>query len=460
MEEVENYLSLVKEWVWGVPLLTLLMGTGIYLTILLKGVQFRYLGYALKQVFAKQSKNAEGDISQFEALMTSVGGAIGTGTIVGVATSITLGGLGSLFWMWVTAFLGMATKYAESLLAVKYRNMDDKGEMIGGPMQYIEKGLGWKWMALLFALFGAIGALSTGNLVQVNAITEAVHAIVDVDPLITGVILAALTGLVIVGGVRSIGHVAGVLVPVMALFYIAAGLVIILMHADRVPEAFMLILRSAFEGQAALGGFAGATVMMAVQTGVARSIFSNEAGLGISTMAAAAAKTDCPGRQAMITMTGALLSTVIVCSISGLALAVTEMLGRTNDAGVHINGAAMAIAAFEQSIPGGVYIVSLGLILFAFTTITAWAYYGEKCFEYLFGLRSVVFYRVIFTLIVIPGAILKMETVWQLADIMNGLMAIPNLIAIIGLSGVIVAETNSFLKIVHKEQSSSEEMSG
>lgn len=453
MEEVENFLSLLKGWIWGPPLLILLIGTGIYLTFILKAVQFRYLGYALKQVFAKQKTNAEGDISQFEALMTSVGGAIGTGTIVGVATSIAVGGLGSLFWMWVTAFVGMATKYAENLLAVKYRSMDEKGEMIGGPMQYIEKGLGWKWMAILFALFGAIGALSTGNLVQVNAITEAVRAIVDVNPLYTGVFLAVVTGLVIVGGVRSIGHVAGVLVPVMAIFYIGAGLVIILMHIDRVPDAFFLIFRSAFQGQAALGGFTGATVMMAVQTGIARSIFSNEAGLGISTMAAAAAKTDCPGRQAMINMTGALISTIIVCSISGLALAVTEMLGRSDGAGVHINGAAMAIAAFEQSIPGGLYIVSFGLILFAFTTITAWAYYGEKCFEYLFGIRSVVCYRIVFTLIVVPGAILKMDTVWQLADIMNGLMAIPNLIAVIGLSGVIVAETDGFLKIVEQERS-------
>lgn len=451
MEDIEIFLSLAKGWIWGVPLLALLMGTGIYLTFLLKGMQFRYLGYALKQVFAKQRKNAEGDISQFEALMTSVGGAIGTGTIVGVATSITLGGLGSLFWMWVTALLGMATKYAENLLAVKYRNIDEKGEMIGGPMQYIEKGLGWKWMALLFAVFGAIGALSTGNLVQVNAITEAVGAIVHVDPLYTGIFLAALTGLVIVGGVRSIGHVAGVLVPIMALFYIGAGLVIIFIHIDRVPEAFRLIFTSAFEGQAALGGFAGATVMMAIQTGVARSIFSNEAGLGISTMAAAAAKTDSPGRQAMINMTGALISTIIVCTISGLALAVTEMLGKTGIDGAHINGAAMAISAFDHTLPGGVYIVSLGLILFAFTTITAWAYYGEKCFEYLFGVRSIILYRIIFTAIVIPGAILKMEIVWLLADIMNGLMAIPNLIAIIALSGVIVAETNSFLKIIDKE---------
>lgn len=460
MADIEALLGIIKGWIWGIPLLLLLIGTGIYLTILLKGMQFRYLGYALKQVFSKQQKNAEGDISQFEALMTSVGGAIGTGTIVGVATSITMGGLGSLFWMWVTAFLGMATKYAENLLAVKYRNIDDKGEMIGGPMQYIEKGLGWKWLAVFFAIFGAIGALSTGNLVQVNAITEAFNSMVSIDSLVMGVSLAAMVGLVIVGGVRSIGHVAGVLVPVMAVFYIAAGLVIIFLNIDKVPEAFYLIFKTAFTGQAALGGFAGATIMMAVQTGVARSIFSNEAGLGISTMAAAAAKTDCPGRQAMINMTGSLISTIIICTISGLVLAVTEMLGKTDEAGIHINGAAMAITAFEHSIYGGNYIVSVGLILFAFTTIIAWAYYGEKCFEYLFGVGSVTVYRIIFTVIVIPGAILKMETAWLLADIMNGLMVIPNLIGVLGLSGVVLAETKSFLQVIKKEKALLKDFNG
>lgn len=452
MEDVEILLSHIKGWIWGIPLLTLLMGTGVYLTFLIKGMQFRYLGYALKQVFSKQKKDAQGDISQFEALMTSVGGAIGTGTIVGVATSIALGGVGSLFWMWVTAIFGMATKYAENLLAVKYRSIDDRGEMIGGPMQYIEKGLGWKWVAVLFAVFGSLGALSTGNLVQVNAIAEAVDSMVSIDHLALGVVLALVTGLIIVGGVQSIGHVAGILVPLMALCYILTGLVIIAMNYEKVPAAFASIFVSAFTGQAAMGGFAGSTIMMAMQTGVARSIFSNEAGLGISTIAAAAAKTDCPGRQAIINMTGALLSTIIVCTVSGLVLVLTGMLGQVNEAGQHINGAAMAISAFDNSIPGGAYIVSTGLILFAFTTIIAWAYYGEKCFEYLVGARFVWIYRVIFTLIVIPGAMLKMETVWELADIMNGLMTIPNLIAVIALSGVVVSETDSFLKVIEKEQ--------
>lgn len=452
MEQIDILLSNIKNLVWGPPLLILLIGTGIYLTFILKGMQFRYLGYAIKQVFAKQRKDSEGDISHFEALMTSLAGAIGTGTIVGVATAIAVGGLGSMFWMWVTAFVGMATKYAESLLAVKYRHLDDRGEMIGGPMQYIERGLGWKWMAILFAIFGSIAAIGTGNLVQVNAISEAVNQIYQINPWIIGCFLAVITGLVILGGVKSIGHVAGIMVPIMALFYMAGGLIIIFMHYDRLPEALEKIFVSAFQGQAAAGGFLGATVMMSIQMGVSRSVFSNEAGLGISSIAAAAAKTDSPGRQAMITMTGALISTVIVCSVTGLVLAVTEVLGQTTATGQVLNGAAMAITSFNSAIKGGAYIVSIGLILFAFSTVIAWAYYGEKCFEYLLGERSIVIYRILYTLIVIPGAALKMELAWYLADIMNGLMVIPNLIALIALSGVIVSETQNFLESIQKEK--------
>lgn len=451
MPPIDVMLSEFRNFVWGPPLLILLIGTGIYLTVLLKGMQFRYLGYALKQVVARQRENSEGDISHFDSLMTSLAGAIGTGTIVGVSTALTVGGLGALFWMWVTAFLGMATKYAESLLAIKYRVIDDRGEMLGGPMQYIEKGLGWKWMAVLFAIFGAIAAIGTGNLVQVNAISESINQVWAIDPWISGIALALLTGIVIIGGVKSIGQVAGVLVPIMATFYLIAGLIILGIHVDKIPEAFKLILESAFNGQAAVGGFAGATVMMAVQMGVSRSVFSNEAGLGISTIAAAAAKTDSPGRQAMISMTGALMSTVIVCSVTGLVLAVTGTLGQFNSNGEPLTGASLAIRAFNSTISGGQYVVSIGLTLFAFTTVIAWAYYGEKCCEYIFGGRSVLIYRLFYSLIIIPGAALKMEVVWLLADVMNGLMAIPNLIALITLSGVVTAETRLFLKAVSEE---------
>lgn len=445
MENYEPLLNEIKSWVWGPPLLILLIGTGIYLTIILRGMQFRYLGYALKQAFSPKTDQADGDITPFESLMTSLAGAIGTGTIVGVATAIVIGGLGSMFWMWVMAFLGMAVKYSESLLAVKYRILDARGEMMGGPMQYIEKGLGWKWMAILFAIFGAVAAIGTGNLVQVNSIAEAVNSMWVIDPWITGAILAILTGAVIIGGVKSIGKVAGFLVPMMALFYLTAGLIIIIANIKQLPAAFQLIFTSAFQGQAAVGGFAGASVLMAIQMGVSRSVFSNEAGLGISSMAAAAAKTDSPGRQALITMTGALISTVIVCSITGFVLAVTQVLGRTTPSGKLLSGATMVIEAFNTTLPGGKYIVAFGLILFAFTTVIAWAYYGEKCFEYLLGEKSVLYYRILYTLIVIPGAALKMEMVWNLADIMNGLMAIPNLIALLCLSGVILSETKFFL---------------
>ncbi len=452
MNQIDRYLVEARDLVWGIPLLVLLIGTGIYLTVILKGVQFRYLWYALKQVFTKQSKDFQGDISHFESLMTSLAGAIGTGTIVGVATAIAIGGLGSLFWMWLTAFVGMATKYAESLLAVKYRRLDDRGEMIGGPMQYIEEGLGWKWLAIIFAIFGCFAAIGTGNLVQVNAISDALSIFYDGSPWVNGIIIAVFTALVILGGVKSIGHVAGIMVPFMALFYIAAGLIIIILHYDRIPEAINNILSSAFHGQAAFGGFAGATLLTGIQMGVARSVFSNEAGLGISTIAAAAAKTDSPGRQGMITMTGALISTVIVCSITGLVLAVTGVHGQLDESGQALNGVTMAIAAFNSTIKGGSYLVAIGLILFAFSTVIAWAYYGEKCCEYLFGSRSVIAYRFLFTLIIIPGAAIKMEAAWLVADVMNGLMAIPNLIALVMLSGVIISETETFLKVVKQEE--------
>jgi AGCS family alanine or glycine:cation symporter len=452
MEQLDIFLSHVRDWVWGAPLLILLFGTGAYLTFLLKGVQFRYLGYAFKQVVARQRQESRGDISHFEALMTSLAGAIGTGTIVGVATAITVGGLGAIFWMWVTAFISMATKYAESLLAVKYREMDGRGEMAGGPMQYIAKGLGWKKVAYLFAILGVIAALSTGNLVQTNSIAEGIYHVWNVDPWVSGIILSILTAVVIIGGVKSIGHVASVLVPGMALLYIGAACFILVVNFTRIPDAFLLIFHSAWNGQAATGGFLGASMMMAIQMGVARSVFSNEAGLGISSIAAAAAKTDSPSRQALITMTGALISTVIVCTMTGLVLAVTNVVGTSGESGQMLNGASLAIAAFNKHIPGGEYIVTIGLILFAYTTVLAWSYYGEKCCEYLFGERSIIAFRILFALVVIPGAALKMEIAWHLADISNGFMVIPNLIALIGLSSVIAKETQAFLATVEKEK--------
>jgi AGCS family alanine or glycine:cation symporter len=449
MEKYGLIVEEIRNWVWGAPLLFLLLGTGAYLTLILRGVQFRYLGYAIVQVFAHRRKGAVGDISHFEALMTTLAGAIGTGAIVGVTSAVMVGGLGSLFWMWITALLGMATKYAESLLAVKYRDIDKRGEMIGGPMEYMEKGLGKKWMAVLFAIFATVAVIGTGLLVQVNSMASAVESIWSIDPWTSGIVIAVVTGLVIIGGVRSIGHVASVLVPLMAIFYLGGGCIILAMNYDKIPAAFMSILTSAFDPGAGVGAATGMGLMAVIQMGVSRSVFSNEAGLGVSSIAAAAAKTDSPGRQGMITMTGALLSTVIVCTVTGLVLAVTGVLDRPDLAGY--NGATIAIEAFSSSFSGGGYIVSIGLLLFAFSTVIAWAYYGEKCFEYLFGERSVLFYRIIFTLLVIPGAAIEMGMAWSIADIANGLMAIPNLVALVALSGVVVEETNKFIELIKKE---------
>jgi len=444
---VNDFLLLLKAWVWGAPLLALLLGVGIYLTFALKGVQFRYLWYAFTQVFQRQKKGAAGDISPFDALMTSLAGAIGTGTIVGVATAITIGGFGAIFWMWVTAIFGMATKYAESLLAVRYREVDHRGEMMGGPMQYMEKGLGWKWGALLFAFFGAIAAIGTGNLVQVNAMGEAMHHLLNWSPSVTGVVFCIITGMITLGGVKTIGKVAGLLVPIMALLYVLGSGYVLLAHFDQLPQAFMMILNGAFSPSAAFGGVAGGTLLLVIQRGACQSVFSNEAGLGISSIAAAAAKTESPGRQAMITMTGALVSTLIICTLTGLVLAVTGVV----EAG-GVGGATLAFKAFESTLPGLGVVVSIGLLLFAFSTLLAWAYYGEKCAEFLFGPKGVIPYRIIYVLLVIPGAILELATVWHVADIFNGLMAIPNLLALLFLKPVLVKETKLFLDKVRKEQ--------
>lgn len=440
-----EWLNSANTWLWGGPLLLLLFGTGVYLTYLLKGFQFRYLKSAFQQAVSQGPERGRGDISPLAALMTSLAGAIGTGSIVGVATAIAIGGMGAIFWMWVTALLGMATKYAESLLAVRFRHTDRRGEMIGGPMQYMEHGLGWRKTALLFSALGCMAALGTGNLVQVNAIVEGVNQVWQVPPLWTGGVILGITALVLIGGIRSIGSVASILVPVMALFYIGGATVVLALHAAEIPGVLWSIFSTAFTGQAAVGAFAGSSIIAAMQMGVARSIFSNEAGLGIPAIAAAAAITDSPARQGMITMTGALISTLVVCTCTALVIGVTGVLGQTDSSGQLLNGAAMAIHAFESSLAGGKYIVSIGLILFAYTTIIAWAYYGEKCFEYLFGEGSIMLYRCLYIGMMLPGAILHLNVVWSIADLANGLMVIPNLLALLALSRVVKVETDRFI---------------
>ncbi len=435
-------------------MLLLLLGNGIYLTFALKGLQFRYLPYALKLVLFpdnKKEKGAEGDISNFESLMTALAASIGIGNIAGVATAIAVGGLGSIFWMWVMALIGMATKYAEAILAVKYRTVDARGEMSGGPMYFIEHGLGWKWLASSFAFFGAIAAFGGGNMIQANSVAAVMESMFQIDPWITGIVLAVITGAILIGGIKSIGKIASYLVPFMAVFYICGGCLILAMSYDRIPGAILSIIQHAFTGQAAIGGFAGSTLMLALQVGLSRGLMTSEAGLGTASIAAAAAKTNEPGRQAMVSMTGSFIATIILCSVTGLVLAVTGVLGTLGADGKALTGATMTTVAFQSVIPWGGYIVTIGLILFALTTIVGWAYYGEKCLEYLIGSRAVVVYRIIFTLVVIPGSVLDLEVVWKIADITNGLMAYPNLIGLTFLSGVVISETRSFLKTVREE---------
>jgi alanine or glycine:cation symporter, AGCS family len=448
-------LDVLYDWVWGAPLLILLTGIGVYLTVALKGLQFRYLIYALRLVFGRKSHpeaEGKGDISHFESLMTALAATIGIGNIAGVATAITVGGLGALFWMWVTALLGMATKYAEAILAVKYRVVDERGEMCGGPMYFIERGLGWKWLAIAFAFFGAVAALGGGNMLQANSVADVMWTMFNIDPRWSGVIIAALTGMTLLGGIKSIGKVAGFLVPFMATFYIFGAMIILVINYHNIPSALYSIFKYAFTGQAAFGGFLGSTLLLALRVGVSRGLMTSEAGLGTASIAAAAAKTDLPGRQALVSMTGSFLATIIMCTVTGLVLGVTGVFGLSDEEGRLLNGASMTIAAFNSAFEGGGYIVTIGLILFAFTTLLGWAYYGEKCVEYLFGVKSVPIYRILFTLVIIPGAILELEIVWKISDVFNGLMAFPNLIALCALSGVVLRETHTFLNVLKAEK--------
>lgn len=445
-------LDTLYSWIWGPPLLILLMGIGIYLTIVLRGLQFTYLPYALKLAFGKQDQNeGEGDISHFASLMTALAATIGIGNIAGVATAMTVGGFGALFWMWVTALIGMAIKYAEAILAVKYRTTDERGEMCGGPMYFIEYGLGWKWLAACFALFGAIGAFGGGNMLQANSVADVMRGMFGIETWITGVVIAVLTALTLLGGIQSIGSVASLLVPFMAIFYIGGAAAILFVHYAKIPDAFYMIVSSAFSGQAAVGGFLGAGVLMAIQVGVSRGLMTSEAGLGTASIAAAAARTDFPGRQALVSMTGCFLATIVMCSATGLVLAVTDVFGTVGSDGKLINGAALTLAAFQSVFPWGGYIVTIGLLLFAFTTLLGWAYYGEKCVEYLLGTRSIPYYRALFSLVVIPGAILELDVVWKVSDICNGLMAFPNLIGLCALSGAVIAETRLFVRVLRAE---------
>ena len=437
-----DLLNQIDAIVWGPWLLVLLVGTGVYLTIRLRLLQMVKLPRALRLIFFARNKG-DGDIDSFKALCTALAATVGTGNIVGVATAIKLGGPGALFWMWVAAFFGMATKYAEGCLAVKFRSIDENGNIAGGPMYYIEQGLGKKWkpLALAFAFFGTLTAmLGSGTTTQVNAITSSLQASMGVPILPSAAVITILVAIITFGGLKSISKTAEKIVPAMAVLYFITTVALLIILSGELPHALALIFEGAFEGTAAAGGFAGAGIMLVMRSGIARGLFSNESGLGSAPIVAAAAKTKWPAEQGLISMTGTFIDTIIICTLTGLTLVVTGVW-----CGME-NGAALTNAAFTSAFPvfGG-YMLLVGLVLFAFTTILGWNYYGERCMIYLVGTKGVLPYRLVFILLIASGAFLKLEAIWILADIVNGLMAIPNLIALLFLSGICVRETKKYM---------------
>lgn len=445
MTNLQSLLQSIDNFIWGPPLLILLVGTGIYFTFRLGLLQFRHLPTALKMVFTKdKNSNKEGDVSSFAALCTALSATIGTGNIVGVATAIKVGGPGALFWMWLAAVFGMATKYAECLLAVKYRKTDANGQMVGGPMYYLQYGVGSKALAVLFAIFAlGVACFGIGTFPQVNAILDATQISFGVSREVTAVVLTLLVAFVTIGGIQSIAKVAGKVVPTMALFYIVACLSVIITNSDQLLNAIELVLVSAFTSTAATGGFLGASIMLAIQSGIARGVFSNESGLGSAPMAAAAAKTDSCVRQGLISMTGTFFDTIIICTMTGLALILTGAW-QTDLAGAAMTTHAFAIGLNANTL--GPMLVSIGLMFFAFTTILGWNYYGERCVVYLLGTKAVLPYKLIFIALVASGAYLHLDMIWILADIVNGLMAIPNLIGLIALRHVVIEETRRYFE--------------
>ena len=436
-------LNAIDSFVWGPPLLVLLVGTGILLTFRLQLLQVFKLPQALGLIFSAKN-DGSGDVNSFKALCTALAATVGTGNIVGVATAIKAGGPGALFWMWIAAFFGMATKYAECLLAVKYRTVDANGNISGGPMYYIENGLGKKYkpLAVMFAAFGILCAyFGIGTFAQVNSIVEITQISAGIPVIYTGIALTVVVAAVTIGGLKSIATVASKVVPGMAVLYFFTTVGIMIVFADQVPNAIATVMNSAFNATAAQGGFLGATVMLAMRSGVARGVFSNESGLGSAPIVAAAAKTKWAAEQGLISMTGTFIDTIVICTLTGLSLVVTGVW--CGD----LNGAAMTESAFTMAFPAfGSLLLLVGLVLFAFTTILGWNYYGERCVEYLLGVKAILPYRIIFILLIACGPFLKLEEIWVLADIVNGLMAIPNLIALVALSGIVVAETKAYEK--------------
>ena len=464
---ISSILDQIDSLVWGIPLIVLILAVGIFLTVRLKGLQFTKLGLAIKHIAANERSGEHGEVSSFGALCTALSATIGTGNIVGVATAIVTGGPGAMFWMWFAALLGTATKYSECLLAVKYRSVESDGHIVGGPFYYIEKGMGknWKWLAKIFAFFGVgVGLFGIGTFTQVNGISSAVNNFFDPSNtwavnlfgrtyswtvVITGVILTICVGLVIIGGLKRISRVAEVIVPFMAVLYIAAALLVIICNITKVPAAIVEIVQSAFGMRAAAGGALGA-IVMAMQKGIARGIFSNEAGLGSAPIAAAAAQVEDPAGQGLVSMMGTVIDTLVICTLTGLTIVIT---GAWN---VGLEGIAVTTKAFQDGMPLSGEIVSfilmLSLVFFAFTTILGWDYYSERCLEYLTGgnMKVVKGYRWIYILAIFIGPYMTVSAVWTIADIFNGLMALPNLVALVALNGVIVAETKKYFEKLKK----------
>jgi AGCS family alanine or glycine:cation symporter len=434
---MEELLTSISDFVWGPPLLILLFGTHLFLTFRLRFIQ-RYIGQAIR-ISLERKPEGEGDVSQFGALMTALAATIGTGNIVGVATAVAAGGPGAVLWMWLTGVFGIATKYAEALLAVKYRVKMPDGTMAGGPMYALEHGMGQRWLAIAFAVFTAVAAFGIGNMVQANSISSLLHESMGVSPWLSGAVMTALTAVTILGGIRSIARVCEALVPFMAVFYVIGCVILLVMNASTIPETIGLIVSGAFSPQAAVGGFLGAGVREAMRYGIARGLFSNESGLGSAPIVAAAAQTKNPVRQALVSSTGTFWDTVVVCAMTGLVVV------NSGEWTKGLKGAALTHAAFEELPYVGATVLTIGLLTFVFSTILGWSYYGEKAAEYLAGPRAIFPYRCLWVIAVMVGSVSTLPSVWAFADIANGLMAVPNLISLIALNGVLVAETQKYL---------------
>lgn len=439
METLDTLISTASSIIWGVPMLVLLVGTGLYLTIKLKGMQFWILPHAFSLIFKKE-EGAKGDISNFQALMTALAATVGIGNIVGVATAITLGGPGAVFWMWLTGILGMATKYSEAILAVKYREEGANG-FKGGPMYYLSKGANMPKLGFAFAVFTILASFGIGNMTQANAISHALNVQLDIEPWVTGIVLLTITSFVILGGIKSIGKVTSILIPSMIFIYLGTAVVILVLNSDKISGAFGLIFYHAFNPIAAGGGFAGATIAAAIRFGIARGVFSNESGLGSAPIAAAAAITNQPAKQALVSMTQTFIDTLLVCTMTALIILIAPFWQEGVSAGE------LTLKSFEYFLgPIGAYVVVLATVLFGYSTILGWSYYGERAFEYIFGDDKIKIYRVVFVSFVLIGAMLELKFVWNFSDLANGLMAIPNLIALLLLSKVVTSETDKYFK--------------